>query len=234
MSLSRLARVVFTDSKFSQTELARYLNLPIKKFIVIHLAGDHIKYIHPDPMILKRYGLMKGMYYLIVGSQSLHKNFLTVRNAIKLVKSDIKFVFAGGQFDKVFTKGVIQDERHNIITTGYVTDEELKALYTNALGHIFPSQYEGFGLPLLEAMHCGCPVLCSQAASLPEIAGDAALYFDPANPQDIATAIETMYADKQLRDGFIQKGYQCAGNFNWQATARNTLRVLLTTVGANK
>jgi glycosyltransferase involved in cell wall biosynthesis len=226
-SLSRLAKVIFTDSEFSQTELSRYLKQPSEKFKVVHLAGDHIDRIQPDTHILSKHNLSKDKYVFMVGSQSPHKNLATVRNAVELIKSDIKVVFAGGQYQKVFAKEIVRGTTKNIIVLGYITDEELKALYLNALGYIFPSYYEGFGLPILEAMHCGCPVLCARAASLPEVAGEAALFFDPMKASDIAQTIDNIFLDQQLRNDLIQKGYRRAKEFGWQTTAHKTIDTLL-------
>ncbi len=227
MSLSRLAKIVFTDSKFSQTELSRYIRQPPEKFRVIHLAGDHINRIQPDAKILSKHSLLKNRYVFVVGSQSLHKNLARVRNAVKLMNSNIKVVFAGGHYEKVFNHEIIHDASENIIKLGYISDEELKTLYLNALGYIFPSHYEGFGLPVLEAMHCGCPVLCARAASLPEIAGNSALFFDPMNARDMAETVNELFSNQQLRDNLIQKGYQRANQFSWRATAQHTLSALL-------
>jgi glycosyltransferase involved in cell wall biosynthesis len=233
-SLSRLAKVIFTDSKFSQTELSRYLKQPSEKFKVIHLAGDHIDRIQPDTHILSKHNLSKDRYVFMVGSQSPHKNLATVRNAVELIKSDIKVVFAGGQYQKVFTKEIVRGTTKNLIVLGYITDEELKALYLNALGYIFPSYYEGFGLPILEAMHCGCPVLCARAASLPEVAGEAALFFDPMKASDIAQTIDNIFLDQKLRNDLIQKGYRRAKEFDWQTTAHKTIDALLTGIKTHK
>jgi Undecaprenyl-phosphate galactose phosphotransferase WbaP len=115
----------------------------------------------------------------------------------------------------------------NIIMTGYITDAELKALYRNALACILPSLYEGFGLPALEAMQCNCPVLCARAGALPEIAGKAALFFDPMNANDIAQTIKKISYDKQLRDDLIQEGQQRVKEFRWEITARRTLDMIL-------
>ena len=229
-SLSRLAKVIFTDSKFSQSELARFLRQPADRFKVIHLAGDHIRRIQPDTDILNKYDLVDGNYVFMVGSQSPHKNLATVRNAITLMNSDIKVVFAGGNFESIFNKETFDDRPGNLIRLGYITDEELKALYLNALGYIFPSYYEGFGLPILEAMHCGCPVVCSRAASLPEIAGGAALFFDPMDASDLAEAVNRIYLDRELRNRIIQKGNQRASEFSWQSTAHKTLSALRTAI----
>jgi len=233
-SLTRLAKVIFTDSKFSQTELSRYLKQDSEKFKVIHLAGDHIDRIQADLNILSRHNLLKDGYVFMVGSQSLHKNLASVWDALEFINSDINVVVASVQYQKIFNREIVRATTKNIIALGYITDEELKALYLNALGFIFPSYYEGFGLPILEAMHCGCPVLCTRAASLPEVAGEAALFFDPMNARDIANAIDRIILDPQLRNDLMQRGYQRAEGFSWETTARNTLDVLLSTIKTYK
>ena len=227
ISLSRLARVIFTDSNFSQKELSFHLGRSVDNFKVIYLAGDHIDRVKPNLEILEKLNLKKDGYYLTVGSQSPHKNTSTLCKAIELTKCDVKYVFAGGEFHKVFNRDAVCSDQNNIIRAGYITDEELKALYQNALGYIFPSKYEGFGLPVLEAMHCGCPVISSRAASLPEVAGDAALFFDPSNPSEIAGKLDSLFYDKQLRENLIHKGYHQAEKFNWKVAALNTLKELV-------
>ncbi|MEO5888314.1 MAG: glycosyltransferase family 1 protein [Anaerolineales bacterium] len=229
-SLARLAKVIFTVSKFSQTELSHHLKQDSEKFRVIHLAGDHMDRIQADTSILSRYNLLKDGYVFMVGNQSPHKNPASVWDALEFINSDTRVVIAGAQYQKIFNREIGHTATKNIIALGYITDEELKALYLNALGFIFPSYYEGFGLPILEAMHCGCPVLCARAASLPEVAGEAALFFDPMNVRDIANAIVRVVSDLQLRNDLIQKGYQRAKEFSWQTTARNTLDVLLSAI----
>jgi glycosyltransferase involved in cell wall biosynthesis len=226
-NLSRLAKTIITDSEFSRKELSCYLKQPIERFNVIHLAGNHINKIEPDLETLDKYGLRKKEYILIVASQSPHKNLKIAKEAVKLIKSQMKFVFVGGDYQKVFNKKSEQHTWKNAMILGYTNDCELKALYQNALGYLFPSYYEGFGLPILEAMNCGCPVICARAASLPEVAGEAALYFNPVNPAEIANAIDKIYFDTKLRDELIRRGYRRANEFNWQSTAEATLTTLL-------
>lgn len=228
-SLARLAKVIFTVSKFSQSELSHYLKQPFEKFKVVSLAGDHIDRIQSDTRILSKHNLFKDGYIFIVGSQSPHKNLAAVWKALEFINGDIKVVFAGAQYQKIFNKEAVRARaKKNIIALGYITDEELKAVYLNALGFTLPSYYEGFGLPVLEAMHCGCPVLCAQAASLPEVAGNAALFFDPMNASDMANSIGQIVLDPQLRNDLTQKGYQRAKDFSWRATASQTMDALLT------
>ncbi len=229
-NLVRTARLILTDSRFSQHELARYLQVPAERFLVIPLGGDHFQTIQPDPTILKEHGFSKGTYFLTVASQSRHKNFDCVLEAARLVKSRVDFVAVGGSFQQVFHQnGRIETKTMppNIHALGFVNDNQLKALYENALGYIFPSLYEGFGLPVLEAMNCGCPVLCSTAASLPEVGGEAALYFDPHDANSLAAVIERFLADSTLKFDLQTRGLEHAARFTWENTARETLEALV-------
>ena len=227
VQLAQLAKVIFTVSKFSQDELSRYLKHPFERFKVINLAGDHMDRFQADLNILHRHNLQKNGYILIVGGKSLRKNLATVRKALELIRSETRVVVAGEGYQKIFNRDAVQWTTRNIVALGYITDEELKALYLNALGLVLPSYYEGFGLPILEAMQCGCPVLCARAASLPEVAGNAALFFDPMNAMDIAKAIDQIVLDPQLRNELTQKGYQRAKEFSWRAAASQTMDALL-------
>jgi glycosyltransferase involved in cell wall biosynthesis len=229
-NLVRTARLILTDSRFSQQELARYLKVPAERFLVITLGGDHLQATQPDSDILQKTGLSTGTYLLTVSSQSRHKNFGCVLEAARLVKSRVDFVTVGGSFQQVFHhKGKIEAKTlpPNIHALGYVNDNQLKALYENALGYIFPSLYEGFGLPVLEAMSCACPVLCSNAASLPEVGGEAALYFDPLDANSLADVIERFLSDPTLRSNIQARGLKQAARFTWEKTAHQTLKALV-------
>lgn len=108
----------------------------------------------------------------------------------------------------------------------FVPDEDLPLFYKNALCFVLPSLYEGFGLPVLEAMQYGCPVITSNVSSLPEAGGDAALYVDPKDVSDIADNLRLMIEKPQLREEFIEKGYKQVNKFSWEKTAKETLKVL--------
>ncbi len=108
----------------------------------------------------------------------------------------------------------------------FVQDQELPSLYKNAKCFVLPSLYEGFGLPVLEAMKYGCPVVTSNVSSLPEAGGDAALYVDPQNVNDIAEKIDKVLSDPKLREEMVKKGHEQVKKFSWEKTARETLRVL--------
>ena len=108
---------------------------------------------------------------------------------------------------------------------GYVSDSDLPALYAGATLFVYPSLYEGFGLPILEAMACGTPVITSSTSSMPEVAGEAATLCDPTDPEELANAIHTLIRNKPLREYMITKGIARAAEFSWEKTARDTIAV---------
>ena len=224
---ARRARRLLTVSDFSRRELAGYLKIPPERVVAIPSGCDHMQRIRPDAGILARHRLEKDAYLLIVASRSAHKNLKAIFAALGVVGARIKVALAGGSAGWVFRGEAAPSPPANVEILGYVRDEELKALYENALGLVFPSIYEGFGLPVLEAMRCGCPVLSSDAAALPETAGEAALYFDPRNPARFAGQLRIFLADSALRDDLRRKGYQRAARFTWEDTARRALEILV-------
>lgn len=225
--LGRHARLLITDSEFSRQQLSFYLGIRPERLTSIPLGAEHLEKIQPDTRILEQHHLEKGCYLLTVASQSLHKNFPKVLEALSFLKSDFPVVAAGGSFKQIFQRGHRPPFPANFHFTGYISDEALKALYENARGFIFPSVYEGFGLPILEAMHCGCPVLSSNSACLPEVGGDAALYFDPHQTESLANAISTFLSSTKLQDELRSKGYERAARFRWPITAQRTLEKLI-------
>ena len=119
------------------------------------------------------------------------------------------------------------------VFTGVVADDRLIELYQRAALFVFPSRYEGFGLPVLEAMACGCPVVCSIASSLPEVADDAAILLDPLDVEGFARAIEQVLEDAELRNDLRQRGLRQAARFTWDRTARETIAVYKRVVGVS-
>jgi glycosyltransferase involved in cell wall biosynthesis len=225
--LARRAKLILTVSRFSQAELARYLHAPIGRFQVIPLGADHLDRVSADDSILRRHGLARDGYLLLVASLSPRKNIQAVLEAVRLTRREVKIVIAGAPTDRrIFRSTRWKGLDAGAMVLGYLQDSELKALYQNALGFVYPSTYEGFGLPLLEAMRCGCPVLASTAAALPEVAGQAALYFDPLEARSAASAIQTLIDDPRLRDDMLRRGAQRAALFTWDETARRTLEAI--------
>jgi glycosyltransferase involved in cell wall biosynthesis len=124
------------------------------------------------------------------------------------------------------------DDGTQVVFPGYVSTEDLPALYAGAACFVFPSLYEGFGLPVLEAMASGAPVVCSNASSLPEMAGDAALMVDPSNTAGFASAIERVLADGDLRSQLCARGLRRSAQFTWERTARQTMEVYASVLSA--
>lgn len=220
--LYRTSASVCTVSKFSKSDLALVYG-PREDVRVLTEGTEHITRIASDASVLVRHQLNGKPYVLAVSSLSPHKNFAAIVRAVELIgNADFEVVIAGGLNPKVFSQsrgGLPNFVRY----LGYVTDVELKALYENASCFIFPSIYEGYGLPPTEAMACGCPVLSSSAASLPEVCGDAALYFDPTSPSDLCEKLKMVMSDSSLRKSLKDKGLARASNMTWATTAKDIL-----------
>jgi glycosyltransferase involved in cell wall biosynthesis len=137
----------------------------------------------------------------------------------------VKLVIAGGGNTKVFQDSEIH-AGDDVVLAGRVSDEELVALYGNAYALIFPSLTEGFGLPPIEAMRCGCPVISSTGGALPEICGDAAIYADPKDGDAWVNAIQTLWADSAGRAELIAKGSKRCLKYSWEQSARQVLKIL--------
>lgn len=224
--LGQVAEQIITISEFSKHQLVRYCHVPEGKLVVTYQSGEQVLEYPPDPSILDNHALTERPFVLAVSSLNPSKNFRAVVEAANLLKDcGFDFVIAGGSNPKVFQSSQ-QAFPSNVKYLGYVSNEELRALYEHAACYLMPSLYEGFGLTPLEAMTCGCPVLVSNAASLPEVCGDAALYCDPHRPQDIAAKLQRLMADADLRETLRQKGLKRAGQFSWDKCARETLAVL--------
>jgi len=224
--LARTAKKVFAVSQFSKKELARYLNVPEERFDLISEGCEHILRVTSDPSILLKNNLRSNDYFLVVGSSSIHKNLVAAIEAVEANPQEAPLlVVAGGNFSKVFS-AFDRIESAQVLHLGYVTNEQLRALYENATGFIFPSLYEGFGLPPLEAMICGCPVICSNAASLPEVCGDAALYFDPKNSLEIIAQINKLVDDTDLQARLRERGLKQARQYTWDKAARQLAEVI--------
>jgi glycosyltransferase involved in cell wall biosynthesis len=224
--LGRRAALVLTDSEFSRAELARRAGMPAARIRVVPGGHEHILQTPAAPDILARHGLADRRYVLAVSSRSRHKNLRAVAEAMALLGDrDWVYVFAGGGNARIFGDQA-ETWPAGVRALGYVTDGELRALYEHAECFVFPSFYEGFGYPPLEAMACGCPVVVSRAASLPEVCGEAAVYIDPADPRDLAAALERVMGDEGLRLDLRRRGLAQAKRFSWGRTARQVLEIL--------
>lgn len=225
--LSHTAQKILTVSQFSKKELSRYLKIGEEKISVISEGCEHILQFIPDDSILNENDLLKSPYLFAVGSKSSQKNMSRVVEALEKSGDNlVPLVIAGGGFSKVFTN-VKKIESKKVIYLGYISDEQLRSLYSHALGFVFPSLYEGFGLPPLEAMICGCPVICSNKASMPEICGNAVEYFDPISIEEIDLSIINLITKPVLQNELRHKGYERAKLFTWEKAANQLIMFLV-------
>jgi glycosyltransferase involved in cell wall biosynthesis len=211
---------IVTVSEFSRSELEHYFSVAPGKILVIPPGCDYLRNVAPDPTVLSKFGLVKGQYVLGVSSRSVIKNFEGLQRAwMRLARHDMRLAIAGGSNAQLFGRGSETVTGSQAVLLGYVSDSELRALYENAALFAYPSYYEGFGLPPVEAMTCGCPVLVARSSSLPEVCGDAAIYCDPGSVTDIADKMSSVLDDPQLAADLREKGTSRSAQFSTQKTA---------------
>jgi glycosyltransferase involved in cell wall biosynthesis len=232
--LARRGTRLLTVSAFSRGRLARALAVDEQGVAVIPEGSDHLAGVAPDERVLARLGLKSGDFLLAVASDNPTKNLAALVAAFgrRGVCEPSRLVIVGGRNDRVFAAGQGPVDPPGVVRGGPVSDAELKALYGNATALLFPSTYEGFGLPPLEAMACGCPVGAADAAAIPEVCGDAALYFDPACVEAMTTSMERLGSDADLRESLRARGRARAASFRWTEAARTLLATLAERVHA--
>jgi alpha-1,3-rhamnosyl/mannosyltransferase len=221
---------VIVPSVFIKNEVCQTLRLSEQQVTSIPEAPDPFFSPRPADQVHethKRLSLPKD-YLLFVGTLEPRKNLDLIIEALGQCSEDIALVLTGwkGWGKKPWIEHAARyGIENNIYMTGYVDEHSLACLYSGALALIYPSKYEGFGLPVLEAMACGCPVICSNAASLPEVAGGAAVYIDPQDATSLVQAIEQVVFDHSKRESLQAKGLQQASLFSWRSTAQKTVEV---------
>lgn len=217
--MAHKAEHIFTVSDFSKSEIVKWYGASPERISVTYLGSDHFSRIKADSSALARFGI-SGKYILAAGVRNPNKNFDRIVHSVHI--SGLPLVVAGGGDSKVYRDSVrLPDGVHAL---GHVTDKELKALYENAACFVFASLYEGFGLPPLEAMASGCPVVVSRVASLPELFNGATFFCDPYDPKDIAASIRTAIESPPPVDRLME----FARKFSWEKCARETLDTLRT------
>jgi glycosyltransferase involved in cell wall biosynthesis len=228
--LPRMEPLVLTVSAFSKRRICHHLKLNESRVAVITPGADHLDRVVPDYRVIERLQLQTDSYCVIVGSLDPRKNLQRVLDAIAGLSHlrDVRFVIVGGRNQRIFANEGMEtaSESKQVIWAGFVSDSELKALYEHAGCLVFPSLYEGFGLPPLEAMYCGCPVIASSRTSIPEACGDAAMYCDATSAEDIAEKISQMMSDGVLRQRYRAKGKAHAHEYLWDKSAKRLLDVL--------
>lgn len=228
----RDADVILTVSQNSRNEIAEFMNVPLDKIEIAYPAVDKAIF-HPN----KNYNLIKEKYHihndyiLYFGTLEPRKNITSIIKAFKIISEknkDINLVLAGKKgwmYDEIFqlVKGLHLEDR--VIFTGYVPEEDAPVLYSCAVIFVFPSLYEGFGIPPLEAMACGTPVIVSNVASLPEVVGDAGILVNPYDIENIAHEMDTLINDSELRKQCSEKGLEQAKKFSWEDSAKKVIGI---------
>ncbi len=234
---ARRARVVIADSECSKRDIVRHLGIPSERVRVVYLAADsRFGPVHDSERIdavRAKLALTKSLLYL--GGFDQRKNLRVLVEAFALLPelyaAGFRLVFAGvvpggdSEFfpnpQRLARRAGLPDD--SVRFTGWVTEEEKPALYASATVFLYPSLYEGFGLPPLEAMACGTPVIVSNASSLPEVVGDAGVLVDPSAPSDWAEAIRSITSNAARRQEMKARGMAQANKFSWARTAQETL-----------
>lgn len=229
---------VLAVSENTRKDIIHYTNCNPQKITVTYEAADTIYHPIENRLELNRvkqkYNLPED-FIMYVGSLSPRKNINRLLTAFHSICHKIThhLVLTGSKSWKdssVYASMKILGLENRINKLGYVEPEDIPILYNLADVFIYPSLYEGFGLPVLEAMQCGCPVVASNATSIPEVAGDAAFLVDPLDTSGFAHAIYLVLTDNRLREKLISKGFAQAKKFSWETTARVILKTIRTTV----
>lgn len=232
---SRRANVIVTDSHHSSRDIETYLGAGKDKLKVIYGAPNAACRLITDATILNivrgRYGL-KSPFFLALAAVDPRKNTARIIEAYakfrQMKTGDYQLLLVGltpanqTPFRQLVQRLGVADE---VVLAGFVSEEDLVALYNAAEVLVYPSLYEGFGLPVLEAMACGTPVITSPTGSLPEVAGDAALMVNPLEVGEIANAMQRVTRDSTLAQDLIKKGHEQVKKFSWRQAAMETLRV---------
>jgi len=222
---SAKSKQLITPTEFVKNDAVRLLKSNPNKINVTLEASDKIT------VPAEEFTSLKGKRFLFYVGRSLpHKNLERLVDSFAILKEahpELKLVFVGKK-DTLSERHAAYAEAKGISGvefTGYVSEGQLRWLYENTACYVFPSLSEGFGLPSLEAMMHGAPVASSNATCLPEVNGDAAHYFDPLDPKDMAEKIKEVLTNKKLRESLIKKGYKQAAKYSWQRMAEQTLAV---------
>lgn len=212
--LARVADRLLTVSVFSAHELSDVLHIDVDRFIVAPGAADEFTRLHPVGPGLE----VDGTEYLVIGSAARHEN---VRRALETIANSGRRAVVVGAGPRGLPRSIGRGER--VVVAQDLTDAELAWLFDHCQALIFPSTYEGFALPVLQAQAVGCPVVCSDSAALPEVGGDGALYFDPDDPEMLLAQLDRLESEPGLGDDLRRRGFVNAQRWSWRASAEKVL-----------
>jgi glycosyltransferase involved in cell wall biosynthesis len=228
--------VYFTNSENTKQDFIKIMhNINPENIIVTPLGVSEEFYretsIEKINKIKGKYNIPQNKKYLFsLCTLEPRKNIIfAVKNFVEFIKQnnidDFIFVIGGAHWDKflpILEKEIdnCEEYKSKILKIGYVEDEDVPLLYNGAEMFVYPSLYEGFGMPILEAMKCGCPVICSNTSSMPEVIGDCGIQIDPTKDEEMIQALEKMYHDREFRQVCIEKGIERAKEFSWEKSAK--------------
>lgn len=231
---ARKAKCILTISNASKKDIEKYITKK-KQIHVIYLGYNNIsKYEKPFDEMSNKYGIEKSGYFLFLGNHRVHKNYQRVIIAYQLLKKkDGKAPQLVLNLSENILKEFVandSDTFQGVNCIGFINDEDIYTIYKNALCLVVPSLYEGFGLFILEAMDVGIPIITSNISSLPEVAGDAVLYVNPYDENEIASAMKQIAEDEELRLTLISKGREQIKKFSWDKCVDNTYQIYKNTL----
>lgn len=212
----RNAKQIITVSQASRRELANYYHIPEEKISIINCSWQHFASVHPDDKILNKFHLSNKEYFFSLGSRLKHKNFEWI---ISAAQQNPKYIFVVTGRSDLSHYQVKNRFLKNLVFTGYLSDSEIKSLMQHCKTFVHPSLYEGFGIPPLEALSCGTPILISYASCLPEIYGNAARYFDPQKYEKIDV--------DELLQRPVGPAEPILNRYSWTDSAKKTKKVIM-------
>jgi glycosyltransferase involved in cell wall biosynthesis len=229
VSARRAARILAV-SEATKSEIVRLLGVPPEKIVVTYDACD-VRFGPPEPARLAAFRMRAGLpeqFILFLGTLEPRKNLPTLLEAYAQIagSTEAPLIIGGGKgwlYDEIFAKAAALNLRDRIRFVGYIDTADQALWYAAATVFAFPSLYEGFGMPLLEAMACGTPVVTSDRSSMPEVVGDAAITVDPTDPDALGAALLRLLRDHDLRADMRERGLRQARRFSWRETAERTL-----------
>lgn len=230
---ARAAAHLLTDSEATRVDLIRHYGTPPDKITVAYPGYDETLAPVRDPAIVaavqRRYAI-PGPYLLYLGTLQPRKNLARLIDAFaRLGDKNLWLVLAGRKgwlYDDLFAQVRRLGLEGRVLFPGYIAEEDKAALLSGALAFAFPSLYEGFGLPILEAQACGCPVFCADTSSLPEVAGASALLVDPQDTDALTAAMSRLATESRLREHLVEAGFANLARFSWQRCAQTVLEVI--------
>lgn len=212
----RASDIIIAISEETKRDLMTFYNIPDEKIVVIYHGIDQTLINSSGKKIIYI------PYILYIGSRNSYKNFPMFLKAFSLIDQDVHLICTGTSFNSMELSLILQLGLEDRVHQMFVSNEELNNLLCNAVAFIYPSMSEGFGLPILEAFRCGCPCIISNLMCFKEVAGNAAIYFDPNSVEDMKVAISKTISDSSLLSCLKEEGYSRMKTFTWKKTAAKT------------